>query len=397
MQIEIDVDDLDNFSMQEAQDKWYENVYLPTILNACSISSNLDDPSTPSYRPSTPPTIPIIMSNTSTFNPDFRLIRKERNGRYTMLDNEGVPLRSLEAAQLRSFLHFDAAIRVGKRPLVPVGFRTFRDSFDHEPIAEQRLVRWTGGHWEVPATSAPSYIDLAVPLERHDEEALRQMKVIIDLEDKVEALEAQQRTEGRNKQRQQEAINERRARKRLGLAAAPRGRGGHNHDGHRSRPFHAREDSPVRSTRAHGSRPYSPPRMSSPTPRTRRYPSYDRSRSRTRSRSLTPTQYQDGDMNVDIQDAEHGNMNDMDLNMQLAQSDPSHVAAAIAEAFHAAGGTQATASGAPSTSGTGAFPPVGVATAAQYPKITKSRAASPKDDADVPNADVGSSIEQPAE
>ncbi|KAF8076218.1 hypothetical protein FPV67DRAFT_1470850 [Lyophyllum atratum] len=353
-------------------------------------------------RPRTPPTIPSDMS----INKDLRFICKETNGRYTILDNEGNPHRSLEVTQLRSFLRFDAAVRVGKRPLVPVGFRSFRDAFEREPIVKARFIRWTNGNWEVPPTAAPSYLDLAIPIERDDEKAIAQMKLVIDLEDKVTVLEAQLRAEGRNKQRQQEAITDRRARKRLGLPAAPRARGANNHDNnqydnhdhHRSQPFHARDVSPVRSARGHRPRPYSPPpRMSSPTPRSRRYPSYDRSRSRTRSRtrsrSLTPTQYQDRDMDVDLDDADRENRQDRDQYMQPplplqsglgtvpGNGGPptlsADVAASIAEAFAAAGGTQATAAGAPSTSGNGAFPPVGVATAAQYPKINKSRAASP--------------------
>ncbi|KAF5374492.1 hypothetical protein D9615_009050 [Tricholomella constricta] len=285
--------------MQEAQEEWYENVYLAEIFGSRKIRQPHDANTFPteSRRESRP--IPIVMSNGTVRSSVLRFFRPDSNGNVEITTTLGRVIGVLTVTHLRLILQTDAKARVGKDPVPPIGYNTVADTFNQETGVDSMFSTYSRGEWFVPAKNAPSYHEFAIPPDNRVREVeLRQR--IIELESEIVTLKTQARKHAEDAQRQQDAKNLRLARKQAGLPARSfnedrgfgrgrgRGRGGGSHSSHTFHGCDTRRRSPspaYSASRSHRARPYSPPPSRVYHHRPRR--SRSRSPAPSRARSLS--------------------------------------------------------------------------------------------------------------
>ncbi|KAF5381686.1 hypothetical protein D9615_005451 [Tricholomella constricta] len=320
-------------SMQEAREEWFANVYLTSALNKISLSQPHDANTFPSQPRRKARPIPIVMSNGTVRSSVLRFFRLDARGNVELTTERGRVLGVMTANHLRLIMQTDAKVRVGKNPIPPIGYEAVAARYNAEPDVESEFCTYDRGDWYVPAKIAPSFLELAIPPDNLLREVELRQK-IIELESEIVTLKTQARKHAEDAQRQQNAKNLRLARKQVGLPASSfnddrgfgrgrgrargRGGGGGSHSFHdcNTQSWHNRMDSPAPSrrrspspghslSRAHRSRPYSPPPRS--THRHQRSPS--RSIMRAMSPHFMDIDDEDGleEIGMEEEDGDDGN------------------------------------------------------------------------------------------
>ncbi|KAF5380120.1 hypothetical protein D9615_006280 [Tricholomella constricta] len=215
--------------MQDAQHEWMCEVYLPTLAERMTFSQPpTDDPSIPCHRSVLTRSLPVIMTDNFSVNPDLRIILKGRDEVYRIQNDCHEVEYILSLEQLHLIIAYEAAIRVANArgtpypEEIPGGFVRLQRDYDREPLMRHNgFSVYQDDRWVSPPGDAPSYLDFAVPLRRNLDDGVKDKKTIYKLEQRIKGYEQDAMTRANAAERRDDAIATRRALKELGQSARP--------------------------------------------------------------------------------------------------------------------------------------------------------------------------------